>query len=454
MALFSRRVADILDAAFLVAPAPERRQLTLARITVRRLGNNGHGVNVLVLPVPCSALRSTVVLDARLPAHQHAFDDLHASFGHTVATPGEATATAAYHASSNRLRLCANVDELRHVRMDGVALRLPEELVATAERHYGLGFAFVVCVFRIAKPVTRLFVAYTHPLVRNALYLPMLAVAPRGVPFGERPSIAIDDAPEWAARHVAVYSLDTASECGQSLRRSNVAFVPTRLGLGGATPTSVRCRLTCATGADSLEWLPLSSVYHGLLQVRSCIDCGDLPEAERTLRAMLKRKRKSALLRATLGQVCGLRGYPGDAKDLFEQALLDEPENHIAMAMYGRHLQDAGKKRKAALAYRRALEIHPNDAASLIGLAMCTSPAHEPLSEEAATMLSRALQLDPTRRDAALLLEQSPSALSLEQAHAMAIDADKERDSVRDHFDIYFDHLNEESKRIFVKFAQ
>ncbi len=449
MALFSRRVADVIDASFVVSPAAERRQLTLARITVRRLGEDGHGVNVLVLPVPSSVLRATVVLDARLPAYQRTFDDLHESFAHAVAAPSERMATVAFHATSNRLRVCANVHELRHVRMDSVALRLPDELLATAERHYGLGFAFVVLVFRLSKPVTRLLVAYTHPLMRSALFVPLLAVAPRGVPYGERPSVVVDDAPEWARRVVAVYSMDTASECGAPLRRTNVAFVPSRLAL---SPVYVRSLFICAAVGVN-EWLPLSSVYHGLQQVRSCIDCGDLAEAEHVLEAMLRHKRKAALLRATLGLVCGLRGFNGDAKDNFEQALADEPDNHIAMAMYGRYLQDAGKPAKAALAYRRALDINPNDAACLTGLAACLAPEYGPAGDDVRALLERALLLEPARRDAARQLQVAtrPGVLSSQQACAVAQHDEKERDDVRDHLDVYFDHLHHESKRLFVK---
>jgi hypothetical protein len=199
MALFTRRVLEVAEATLFVAPiADQQRQFTLLRLTVRALDDEG--VNIFVVPVPCSALRKPVVLKAR--DYAAVFDDLHFAGGQEPPLLDELPWTVAFHASSNRLRVANSLAELRHLRMDGLALTLPQAMHATLEERYAVGFAFIVVVFRPSRKATRLLLAYTHPLMRDALFVPLYGISPRGIPPGERHSIAVDDSPLWPERKV------------------------------------------------------------------------------------------------------------------------------------------------------------------------------------------------------------------------------------------------------------
>lgn len=456
MALFARRVLDVVEATFFVAPlTAERRQLTVARITVARLGDQDEGVNILVVPVPRSVLREPCVLDAR--SHQSALSELYDALDEPAPLISEASPhTVAYRASSNRLRYCASVDELRHVRMDARPLNLPAGIVADAEREYSEGFGFWVLVWRLARPVTRLVLAYTHPLHRDALFVPLRTVAPRGVPFGERPSIAIDDAPQWARRTVAVFSCDTDADVGgRGATRPNTRFAPGRLGL---EPLSVRClaqRFDDHRPAADV-WLPLSAAYAGLLAVRSCLDCGDLNGADAQLRRLLRSYPNAAVVLAHAGALHGARNAHSDAKACFAQAVAAEPSNPAPLVHFARYWETRGQPRKAEVAYRAALALDPHNAASLtaLGVSLSTHHTSRAAMREAAEVLTRARA---ARRDnsaaeshlAALDAAAKQAGPSVGQLSAMREHEQAERRDVAEHLDAYLDNLYHESRRIF-----
>lgn len=448
MALFSRRVSDVCEASFFVAPLTESgRQLTLARISIQRLGDDDVPlVNVLVLPVPSSVFRGPVVADAK--QYIHVWEDLRLSFEQPQIKLPETPHIVAFHASSNRLRVCSSLAELKHVRMDGLSLALPPTLLEEVEHRYADGFAFIVLAFR-ERPISTLLVAYTHPILRDSLFVPLLCAAPRGIPRGERPSIVVDDAPSWSQRTASIFSVDTGAAFGKSLHCSaRTPFSASRIGVHPLT--SIRS-LNVQPRKD--EWMPLSSLYSGILQLQSLIACGDWPEAQRVITSMMKRKPNSCLVRAHNAQLCAARGQRDEAKREFETAISIDPSNAVPWLMLGNFHFGNGRQLKAAKAYKGALERDPNNAASMVGLGMCIAATDRDKHEEARALFKRAIHTDPKNSEAKNALAALELALPLpyEQRHAIAHHEHEEKKDAVHHFDAYFSHLHEESTRLFLQ---
>ncbi|MBH9552045.1 tetratricopeptide repeat protein [Inhella gelatinilytica] len=169
-----------------------------------------------------------------------------------------------------------------------------------------------------------------------------------------------------------------------------------------------------AAHADAAAQAELAAVE------RQILDCVLAPEPPRPAPRLLLLCAGAALLLALAGYAWKGRpdalrtaAPPDRTEEMVQrlaQRLAAEPQNAAGWAMLGRSYAVLGRSEPAIDAYRKALALEPERAAWLADLAdVLATTAGGQLAGEPATLLARALQLEPTH----------PKALALDASRAV-----------------------------------
>ena len=408
-----------------------------------------------------SAVREPVLFDSS--AYGTVFRDLEASFG--VGRASSAAAAADVWAGSGRARpavYCASVAELEEARLDGTPLRLPRRVLRQAERLYGGGaFGFWALCFSQRAAVSRLHLSFSHPLMRGRLYLPRALLGPRGVPFGERDDVCIDEDPAWARDWLRVYAANASHavlEEAQPLEAHQQQLPPGAPAVLGLALASLPARLAGGPPAVLLRgrlghgedvWAPLARAFVGLQRAASSVASGNARAALRTFEALAAGAPCSAVL-ARFAIFCAAQGDHRGAVELCREAAACNGRNPLVYVLFAQCL--ASDPARAARAFRRALELDPYDSRALAGLALCLSERGYDAFPEARALLARALLLDPADEAASARLaslSEPPSALGLCRADAIKLAERAEEKETVEHLKSFINYLDYERQALF-----
>ena len=348
---------------------------------------------------------------------------------------------------SLRVAMCESVQELDCVRMDGIALQLPRRVIRKAEIEFGGSndklYSFLCLVFPQSPAVSRLHVAYTHPLMLGRLFLPLAVFQPRAIPQDQ----CDDQDPTWGARLIHVYAAESADLNGNDEMREGEkmsALLPLE-----SNPISTMRHGSIACSETTNIWVRLASVYLALRKARSAMLSGNSRDARATFESLVRHRPSSSVL-AHYAAFCATQGDETRALQLFRESAAANPQNPLPLILFA-HCVAVSDPKKATQALRGALELDKYDPEALVDLATVIS-ADGSHSSEAVYLLRRALLLQPGN-DAAMArlatLSEPPSAIGVRRADQLKITQGSEKKAVVDHISTYLDHLNFERLALF-----
>ena len=470
-----------------MAPAEGRRQLTLLRIEVtrffffffsmvlpiqvHRLGSDEGGANILVLPIPRftlislsfrflfffffffrSEVRGPLLLDASL--YGSVFDDFEEGFGQAITKPSEGAANIFYGNKHTKSLVCDSLAELGEATIDTVKLRVPRRIMRHLEHFYSGGqFAFVALVFKQPTPVSRLHVAVSHPLMRNRLFVPLCVFSPRGIPYGERSDICVDEDPSWQKDlRVSVFSANASVSPSLLLDRlrqeggplgSGPVFSRLPAPLQGGYPAVLRL----SRHGPSDLWFPLSSCFLALQRASSSASSNNPSHAMSVFSSLVRHKPGCSLALALFASFLSSRGLSSRARRLFRRASSLHPRSAPVFVLLGESLAASSRPLPAASAFRRALALDPFDPRALAGLGLALTATGLSAPPEASLVLTQAALLDPTLEEPPLRLASlalPPSPMGPARAESLLLAQNEERNASRQRLAAYFSMLNHE----------
>jgi tetratricopeptide (TPR) repeat protein len=406
-------------------------------------------------------LRDPILYNAAL--YVSLFHDLDESFGkvqHLDSGSQDLYFPGVGEGGGTRITFCKTVAEVEEVRIDTVTLRVPRRIVRLLEQNFNSDeFGFLVALFPQKYAKVRLNFSYSHPLMRERLFLPLAVFAPKGIPFGERNDICSDEDGNWERLKVAVYASNASSstlpsdtqslESYQKLqtdgrKKSGLVLTSLPAELEGGRPV-VLLRATMSVKREECLWVPLSSAFLGLQRAASCVESGNVPAARRAFEGLMKRKRCSSVI-ARCAAFYASQRMRDEAVDLFREAVQVNPWNPLVFVLMG-ECAATHDERRAIRAFSKALELDAYDSSALVGLAKLL-PRYD---EQVEQLLQRALVLHSANEQASVRLEslQQGSAAILERADAMKIAGRQERKEAAEHISSYLLFLNSERKILF-----
>lgn len=399
----------------------------------------------------------------------NAFEDLKGSFGgETGREQSDEKVPDLFFGGpqGRKILFCKSISEVEEARLDTVLLNVPRRIIRLLEQHYNSDeFGFWVALFPQRHAVIRLHFSFSHPLMRNRLFVPLAVFAPKGIPFGERDDICNDEDPSWASDlRVALYAanasasglseaktLETHQQQEGKLQqqqsklpggRSGLVLTAFPVELEGGRPTVLLFTLLAVSREHSL-WQPLSSAFLGLQRAWSCVDSGN-ERAARRIFASLAQKKSSSSVVAQYAAFCALHGERDLAKDLFLSASALNSMNPLIFVLMG---ETATSARRKQTAFRKALSLDPYDSRALVGLAKSLAL----YDGEAEQLLNRALVVDPANEQASVRLETLSQGLCVDpqRGDLMTASVRNCKKEALNHMSAYLKFLNQERKVLF-----
>lgn len=120
---------------------------------------------------------------------------------------------------------------------------------------------------------------------------------------------------------------------------------------------------------------------------------GDMDQAERGYRAILKEFPEHVDALFGLAVVCRAQGRFADAVRCYEQVIAQKPDYAEAYSNQGNALFDLGEHKRALSAYEQALALKPDSLSSATGVGLCLDQLSRPV--EALAAWDRVLSLSP-----------------------------------------------------------
>lgn len=155
------------------------------------------------------------------------------------------------------------------------------------------------------------------------------------------------------------------------------------------------CRTTLSRDELATEYYNIGSAY---------FEIGELEKSANYLARAIELEPDLARASYNLARVYVLQDRFGDALELLDILLAEDPDNSLVMETIAYAHYQAGSLPEAASWYERALAVNPTDLDLLQNRAVVALEDDD--TETAATMLRRALQLDPERSELHLRLAE------------------------------------------------
>lgn len=366
--------------------------------------------------------------------------------------------------TGHKIIFCKSILDVEEARIDTVSLKIPRRIVRILEQQYNsVEWGFWVALFPLKHECVRLHFSFSHPLMRNRIFVPLPVFAPKGVPFGERNDICNDEDPSWPK--VTLYAANASSSAlpaeetetleasqqrrmqtdpGTSLARSGLVMTALPIELDSGRPV-VLLRSRVVASRDQPLWMPLSTAFLGLKKALSAAESGNFRKASRVFADLAKHKRSSTVL-AHYAAFCSSQGDAEHANDLFESAADLNRLNPEVYILLGQAPSSTNQRKVKA--FQAALALDPYDSRALVGLAKSL----EDDGVQAEKLLKRALLIHPSNEQAAVRLEtlaDESCALDRERSDQMRLFEREQRKKAMQNVSTYLKMLNQERLVLF-----
>ncbi len=415
-------------------------------------------------------VRDPVLFDSG--KYANVFEDLDGAFNVSNARMDAKDVYFGNSRSGGRIVFCKTVADVEEARVDTVLLKIPRRIIRLLEQEYNTGeFGFWIALFPLKYAVVRLHFSFSHPLMRDRLFVPSSVFSPKGVPFGERDDICNDEDPRWSTQfRVTLHAINVSAsslprDTTMSLEDHQIAHPTTyKSGLvrcalpdkleGGRPIFQLRSSVSCSS-----LWLALSSRFLGVLSAESSLACGNLRAALRTVHTLSSSSSSDSSLLARCAAVLAAAGCHSEANALFERAAQRNALCTTVFALLARagcerssssSSSSSATERRAHRAWRRVAQLDPYDAEALAALAV-TRGDKEETQEETDALLRRALILQPDNEQAAIRMESinEEGVVDLDRADRIKKAQRKERKEAGKHIENYIRWLDNERKTLF-----